>query len=166
MPSFNVINGGSHAGNRLACQETVDDVDNDRFRLAGNLAAGVHDSASGRQVLQRSAVHWVRGWRNLVRSVLLRFPTRWDRTRPGLPFVEELHQEEVRTGLVADVDFDTHVPPVSCWETKDACNVGDEAREVSQSENGVRSGVQIHQNKCSGVYAYEIFKALSLCTLW
>ena len=31
VPSFNVINGGSHAGNRLACQETVDDVDNDRF---------------------------------------------------------------------------------------------------------------------------------------
>lgn len=79
------------------------------------------------------------------------FPTRWDRTRPGLPFVEELHQEEVRTGLVADVDFDTHVPPVSCLETKDACNVGDEAREVSQSENWVRSGVQIHQNQCSGV---------------
>jgi hypothetical protein len=93
----------------------------------------------------------VRGWRNLVRSVLLRFPTRWDRTRPGLPFVEELHQEEVWTGLVADVDFDTHVPPVSCLETKDACNVGDEAREVSQSENWVRSGVQIHQNQCSGV---------------
>ena len=59
------------------------------------------------------------------------FPTRWDRTRPGLPFVEELHQEEVRTGLVADVDFDTHVPPVSCLETKDACNVGDEARSVT-----------------------------------
>jgi enolase len=43
VPSFNVINGGSHAGNRLACQEfMILPVGAATFREAMNIGAEVY----------------------------------------------------------------------------------------------------------------------------
>eukprot|EP00438_Fugacium_kawagutii_P010412 Skav220412 [mRNA] locus=scaffold639:478865:479017:- [translate_table: standard] len=47
VPSFNVINGGSHAGNRLACQEIVKIQPIELLRVFCIKLAGIHDPASG-----------------------------------------------------------------------------------------------------------------------
>merc|ERR1719486_1087643 len=48
VPSFNVINGGSHAGNRLACQEfMVLPVGATSFREAMNIGAEIYHTLKG-----------------------------------------------------------------------------------------------------------------------
>ena len=63
VPSFNVINGGSHAGNRLACQVLSWSalLSMHRLHVPVQLPAGVHDTASRRQKLQGGSPDWLRG---------------------------------------------------------------------------------------------------------